>query len=89
MVMSVLQTASMSKKPIARGELCARVLAELRHDPSCARIREIAITLQHVIGSGTTWHVSIVDSGDADPALVYVKARKLQEDWSGKFEVVD
>ena len=79
----------MAKQQISRRELSARALAELGRQPGCAGLKQIAVTIEHIVGAGTTWHLSIVDAGDADPALLLVKARNLEDEWSDRFEVMD
>ena len=57
---------TMGKVPITRQELTAKVLAAIREHPKCATVKEIAITPEVILDVGTSWHVNIIDSGDAD-----------------------
>ena len=77
-------------KSITRQELGAKVLAAIREHPKCGSVQEVAITPTETLGvAGTTWHVNIVDSGDADVELVVTVARRIQENLGSSFEVID
>ena len=77
-------------KSITRQELAAKVLAAIREHPKCGSVKEVAITPTETLGvAGTTWHVNIVDSGDADVELVVTVARRIQENLGSSFEVID
>ena len=81
---------SQSKRlPITRQELSAKVLAAIREHPKCRSVKEIAVTPEVILDVGTAWHVSIIDSGGADVELALTVARKVQEDLSPLFEVID
>jgi hypothetical protein len=56
----------MSKIPITRNELGE---AAIHQRPKCQGIKEIAITLEGTSDVGMTWHVTIIDSGDAEIEL--------------------
>jgi hypothetical protein len=79
----------MCKIPITRQELSAKVLAAIREHPECGSVKEIAITPAEIVHVGTTWHVNIIDSGDADMELAITVARRVQENLSPLFEVID
>jgi len=79
----------MSKIPITRQELTAKVLAAIREHPECRSVKEIAVTPAEIVHVGTTWHVNIVDSGGADVQLAFAVARKVQNNLSSLFEVID
>ena len=72
-----------------RQELSAKVLAAIRKDPKFGTVKEIAITHTEILGAGTSWHVNIVDSGNADVELVVTVARRIQENLGSSFEVID
>ena len=76
-------------KSITRQELGAKVLAAIREHPKCGSVKEVAITPTEVSSAETTWHVNIVDSGDADVELVVTVARRIQENLGSSFEVID
>jgi hypothetical protein len=38
---------------------------------------------------GTTWHINIIDGGEADIAVALTVARMIQERLSSSFEVID
>jgi hypothetical protein len=79
----------MPKIPIKRQELSAKVLAAIREHPKCASVKEIAITPELILDVGPTWHVNIIDSGDADIELAITVARTIQENLGQLFEVID
>jgi hypothetical protein len=79
----------MSKIPITRQELTAKVLAAIREHPECRSVKEIAITPAEIVHVETTWHVNIIDSGGADVELAFAVARKVQDNLSSLFEVID
>ena len=79
----------MGKVPITRQELSDKVLAAIREHPKCTSVKEIAITPGVIVDVGTTWHVNIIDSGDADLEVALTVARTIQEHLSPSFEVID
>ena len=87
--MRLCEVAAMCKTPITRQELSAKVLAAIREHPNCESVKEIAITPEVILDVGTTWHVNVVDGGDADIALAMTVARTVQERLSSSFEVID
>ena len=42
-----------------------------------------------ILDVGTTWHVNIIDSGEADVEVAFTVARMIQEKLSPSFEVID
>ncbi len=76
-------------KSITRQELAAKVLAAIREHPKCGSVKEVAITPTETQGAETTWHVNVVDSGDADVDLVVTVARRIQEKLGSSFKVID
>ena len=79
----------MNKTPITRQELSAKVLAAIREHPKCASVKEITITPIVISDAATTWHVNILDSGDADIQVALTVTRTIQERLSSMFEVTD
>ena len=79
----------MCKIFVTRQELTTKVLAAIREDPKCRSVKEIAITPAEILDVGTSWHVNVVDSGDADVELASTAARMIQEKLSPLFEVID
>ena len=76
-------------KSITRQELAAKILAAIREHPKCESVKEVAITPTETQGAETTWHVNVVDSGDADVDLVVTVARRIQEKLGSSFKVID
>ncbi len=79
----------MCKIPITRQELSAKVLAAIREHPGCQSVKEIAVIPAEVLDVGPTWHVNIIDSGDADVELAYTVARSVREKLGPLLKVID
>lgn len=83
-----LRATAAPKTAVRRDDLRDRVLAEIRQHPGCDTIKEIAITPTQVVGAGSTWHVSIIDSGEGKIELACTVGRQVQERLCELFEVV-
>jgi hypothetical protein len=75
--------------PISREALNAKVLTEIRKHPGCETVCEIAITIEAILNQGTTWHITVVDAGDADVAVAIRAARAIQAEWETCFAILD
>jgi hypothetical protein len=79
----------MSKIPVGRAELEARVLSDIRRYSGCADVKEIALTAVTIVGSSHTWHVNIIDEGVADINKAYAAARNVQLLLAPLYELID
>ncbi|MET3995029.1 hypothetical protein ABID65_006695 [Bradyrhizobium sp. S3.9.2] len=79
----------MRKIAITREELAAKVLAAVQAHQGCESVKEIAITPVQIVGSGLTWHASLVDSGFADPQLAASVVRQTGDDLEPKFALTE
>ena len=80
----------MARFPLRVRSYPAKVLAVIREHPKCGSVKEITITPAEILDlEGTTWHVNIIDSGDSDVEVALTVARRIQENLSPLFEVID
>ncbi|PSO31427.1 hypothetical protein [Bradyrhizobium sp. MOS002] len=79
----------MSKVAITREELAAKVLAAVQSHQGCELVKEIAITAVNIVGSGKTWHASLVDSGLADSQLAASVVRQTGDDLEPTFAITE
>ncbi|MCK1618917.1 hypothetical protein IVA96_20210 [Bradyrhizobium sp. 159] len=78
----------MCKVATTHEELTVKVLAAVQAHQGCEFVKEIAITPVQIVGAGTTWHASLVDSGSADPQLAASVLRQTRDELEPAFELV-
>ncbi|MCC8955221.1 hypothetical protein H8B02_17800 [Bradyrhizobium sp. Pear77] len=80
---------TMEKQPIPRASLASEILDLLRCEPGCADVREVSISQVHVVGEETTWHVTVVDYGEAAQSIADHAAHRIQERLSTKYSLLN
>jgi hypothetical protein len=78
----------MFKRAMTCQHLSAKVLAAVQEHQGCELVKEIAITSVTIVGSGPTWHASLVDSGAADPRLAASVLRQVSQKLEPMFALV-
>jgi hypothetical protein len=77
----------MSKTQISREQLTEKVLAAVRQHPGCEGVKEVAVSPVEVLDRETTWHVNVIDEGDAKMEVAYNAAKAVHDELVTRFEL--
>lgn len=78
----------MCKIAISREELTVKVLSAVRAHRGCEQVREIAITPVQIVGAGTTWHASLINSGSANDQLAASVVMRTRDELEPAFALI-